>query len=190
MKEMSQADSIKYKIEAEGDKGVIQQVSYLISFNFYRFLVASETLLTWMMRLLQRWSDSRKIRNKEPNRIRRSLIDGIQRRSMKNTSWRATCLIMKRSRKDSFSVSKSTLTQSTEESSQNKIDVRDMASWFIEKTGCMKDTGSTTKGKKKATRDIQMATDTKAISNLEKLMEKVSITGPMVRSMTASGPVV
>ena len=47
MKEMSQADSIKYKIEAEGDKGVIQQVSYfplcLILFLF-RFLVALETL--------------------------------------------------------------------------------------------------------------------------------------------------
>lgn len=38
---------MKYRIEAEGDKGVIQQVSYLvISYLFARFLVALATPLT------------------------------------------------------------------------------------------------------------------------------------------------
>jgi hypothetical protein len=42
---------MKYRIEAEGDKGVIQQVSYLvISYLFARFLVALATPRTWMMR--------------------------------------------------------------------------------------------------------------------------------------------
>ena len=63
-----------------------------------------------------------------------------------------------------------------------------MGSWFIEKTGSMKATGSMTRGRRRAMRGTPMATGMKAISNKEKLMARVCIIGPMARSTTVNGP--
>ena len=62
-----------------------------------------------------------------------------------------------------------------------------MASWSIGKTEFMKDSGSMTKGNKRDMKGTAMATGMKATLRMEKHMEKVCTTGPMVRSMTESG---
>ena len=62
-----------------------------------------------------------------------------------------------------------------------------MGSWFIEKTGSMKATGSMTRGRRRAMRGTPMATGMKAISNKEKLMAKVSLSTRMAHSMMETG---
>ena len=76
LKEMSHADSLKYKIEAEGDKGVIQQVSYEVIYLFARFLVDLAILLTWMTRPSPLWQDSNETRKSVKSKTRTSSIVG------------------------------------------------------------------------------------------------------------------
>lgn len=106
---------MKYRIEAEGDKGVIQQVSYLvISYLFARFLVALVTPLTWTMRPSQLSLGKRRPKRSGPSRTRRISTDGTPRPLMKTTKWNPICSIMKKSKKDSFLASRNMLTPYTE----------------------------------------------------------------------------
>ena len=113
---MSHADSQKYRIEAEGDKGVIQQVSYLlISYFFARFLVGLATPLTWTMRPSQLLLGSSETKRSGRSRTRMISIAGTPNPLTKTTKWSLICSIMKKSKKDSFLESRNTLIQYTEE---------------------------------------------------------------------------
>ena len=65
-----------------------------------------------------------------------------------------------------------------------------LVSWSTGKTESMKVFGPTISEKEKDMKDIQTATDTKEIFKKEKLTAKVYTTGPMEKSMMASGRMV